>query len=61
MAPPSGAEADGTAFGGSFASAPPAVEDILTLPGAGNHGNDHVVVVAELVDGSRLVVIDVDV
>ncbi len=54
-----GAEADGTAIDASFPNTPPAVGDVLTIPDAGNAGNDHVVVVAELVDGSRQVVLDV--
>jgi FlaG/FlaF family flagellin (archaellin) len=50
---------DGTAIARSFVNTPPAVGDVLTLPGAGNPGSDHVVVVAQLVDGSRQVVLDV--
>lgn len=56
-----GTEADGTAIAGSFAAMPPSVGDTLILPGTGNPGSDHVVVVAELVDGSRQVVLDVTV
>ena len=54
-----GAEADGTAIDDSFANTPPAVGDVLTIPDAGNAGWDHVVVVAQLVDGSRQIVLDV--
>jgi FlaG/FlaF family flagellin (archaellin) len=54
-----GEEADGTAISDSFPNTPPAVGDTLPLTGAGNPGGDHVVVVAELVDGSRQVVLDV--
>ena len=54
-----GAEADGTAIDDSFPNTPPAVGETLTIPDAGNAGSDHVVVVAELVDGSRQVVLDV--
>ena len=50
---------DGTAIDGSFANTPPAVGDVLTLHGAGTTGSDRVVVVAQLVDGSRQVVLDV--
>ncbi|HIH04239.1 MAG TPA: hypothetical protein HA263_10490, partial [Methanoregulaceae archaeon] len=53
-----GTGADGTAITGSFANTPPAIGDTLTITGAGNPGSDHVVVVAELVDGSRQVVLD---
>ncbi len=53
-----GTEADGTAIAGSFANTPPVIGDTLVIPGDGNPGNDHVVVVAELVDGSRQVVLD---
>ena len=53
-----GTEADGTAITGSFANTPPAIGDTLTLTGAGNPGRDRVIVVAELVDGSRQVVLD---
>jgi FlaG/FlaF family flagellin (archaellin) len=52
---------DSTTVGGPFPGTPPAVGDVLTLPGAGTPGSDHVVVVAELVDGSRQVVLDVTV
>ena len=55
------AEADSTAIDDSFANTPPAVGDVLTIPDAGNAGGDHVVVVAQLVDGSRQVVLDVTV
>ena len=54
-----GTEADGTPITGSFTGTPPAVGDTLTITGAGNAGSDHVVVVAQLVDGSRQVVLDV--
>ncbi|NLX48598.1 MAG: type IV pilin [Methanospirillum sp.] len=54
-----GAEADGTAIDDSFANTPPAVGETLTIPDAGNAGGDHVVVVAQLVDGSRQVILDV--
>ncbi len=54
-----GAEADGTAISVSFPNMPPAIGDTLRLPSTGNPGSDHVVVVAELVDGSRQVVLDV--
>ncbi len=54
-----GAEVDGTAIDDAFLNTPPAVGDTLTTPDAGNAGGDHVVVVAELVDGSRQVVLDV--
>ncbi|MEN6343554.1 MAG: hypothetical protein ABFC89_13460 [Methanospirillum sp.] len=50
---------DGTAITGSFANTPPAVGDTLRIADAGNPGSDHVVVVAELVDGSRQVVLDI--
>ena len=50
---------DGIAIDDSFANTPPAVGDVLTIPDAGNAGGDHVVVVAQLVDGSRQVVLDV--
>ena len=50
---------DGTAISRSFTNTPPAVGDTLTIPCAGEPGSDHVVVVAELVDGSRQVVLDV--
>lgn len=53
-----GATADGTPIAGSFAGTPPAVGDTLVIPGAGTGGSDHVVVVAQLVDGSRQVVLD---
>jgi archaeal type IV pilus assembly protein PilA len=49
---------DGTGTNGSF-DTPPAVGDVLPLTDAGNPGKDHVVVVAQLVDGSRQVVLDV--
>ena len=54
-----GTGVDGTAITGVFPHTPPAIGDTLTLTGAGNPGRDHVVVVAELVDGSRQVVLDV--
>ncbi|NLX48605.1 MAG: type IV pilin [Methanospirillum sp.] len=54
-----GAEADGTAIDDSFPNTPPAVGDTLRIAGAGSPENDRVVVVAELVDGSRQVVLDV--
>ncbi len=56
-----GTEADGTPISGSFADTPPTAGDTLTLPGAGSPGSDHVVVVAQLVDGSRHVVLDISV
>ena len=52
---------DGAAIEDTFDNTPPAVGDTRTLPGAGNPGSDHVVVVAQLVDGSRHVVLDVSV
>ncbi len=54
-----GTEADGTAITGSFANTPPNVGDTLRISNAGKPGSDHVVVVAELVDGSKQVVLDV--
>lgn len=56
-----GTEAGGTAIKDSFANTPPATGDTLTISGAGTAGNDHVVVVAKLVDGSRQVVLDVSI
>ena len=52
---------DGTVVSRPFANAPPAAGDTLALDGAGTPGRDRVVVVAGLVDGSKQVVLDVEV
>lgn len=49
---------DGATIAGSFPNTPPAAGDTLTIAGAGNPGPDHLIVIAELSDGSRQVVLD---
>jgi hypothetical protein len=53
-----GIEADGTPISADFPNAPPHPGDTLTLTGAGNPGQDHIVAVAELADGLQQVVLD---